>query len=94
MSRSPHSPYENRRGKRDLTILRIADVHRRSRRRPKAGARLGGVKRALVVDDAPTVSEVPLIIGESEPLEHFLRKPGQTTSREELMRGVWGRGVR
>lgn len=58
MSRSPHSPYEERRGKRDLTILRIADVHRRPRRRPKAGARLGGVKRVLVVDDAPTVSEV------------------------------------
>ncbi|MFJ2722545.1 hypothetical protein [Streptomyces sp. NPDC087437] len=52
------------------------------------------MKRALVVDDAPTVSEVPLIIGESDPLEYFLRKPGQTTSREELMRGVWGRGVR
>lgn len=39
-------------------VLRIADVRRRSHRRPNAGVSLGGAKRILVVDDDPTVSEV------------------------------------
>ncbi|MGW4785458.1 hybrid sensor histidine kinase/response regulator [Streptomyces sp. NPDC004230] len=35
-------------------------------------------------------AEPPLTIREFDLLEYFLRNPGQATSREELMRRVWG----
>ncbi|SHL39861.1 DNA-binding response regulator, OmpR family, contains REC and winged-helix (wHTH) domain [Streptomyces yunnanensis] len=58
MSLSPPSPYESKRHIKDLVTLRNADVPGLRGRPPKEDARLGEVKRVLVVDDDPTVSEV------------------------------------
>ena len=58
MSRSPDSPYEYGTDIRDFTSLRNTDVTSCLRAPLAGGVTLGGVKRVLVVDDDPTVSEV------------------------------------
>ncbi|MFI2297756.1 response regulator transcription factor [Actinacidiphila glaucinigra] len=78
-------------------VLRVASVLRRTGDRAARGAPDGSGLRAgtLALDPGARRvtrhgAELSLTIREFDLLEFFLRNPGRATSREELMRRVWG----
>jgi DNA-binding response OmpR family regulator len=79
-------------------VLRVESVLRRGNRTPEPGpARAGGTLRAagLTLDPAARRAanggtELALTLREFDLLAYFMRHPGLVTSREDLMREVWG----